>query len=308
MRTTLDRGSASLSYTVVGSGPTLIVVPGGPGFGYPYMYESLVRLLGEGRRLVFYDPRGSGASTGHEEPARLTMRSFVRDLRALQDAVGAPRADFLGHSFGGLLGLHYALKNPDRVRSLVLVDPDPARREEWNRFREVLESRRTAEEADRLEELRSHPDWERDPTRLEEYFRVFMTPYFGVRSAASHLHFDFDATSLEKINATSRAVRRDLGQWDILGELPRIKAPTLLLHGASGIFPLPAAEAMHAAMRTCALQILPAVGHFPFLEAPEAFQEVVTGFLRRHSPGGASARAGLANRITIPPGRPSSPR
>ena len=308
MRTTLDRGSASLSYTVVGCGPTLVVVPGGPGFGYPYMYESLVRLLGEGRRLVFYDPRGSGASTGHEEPERLTMRSFVRDLRALQDAVGAARADFLGHSFGGLLGLHYALKNPARVRSLVLVDPDPARWEEWNRFREVLESRRTAEEADRLAELRSQPGWEQDPTRLEEYFRLFLTPYFGLRSAAGGLHFEFDATSLEKISATSRAIRSDLGPWDILGELRRVEVPALLLHGASGIFPLPAAEAMQEAMRACVLQILPAVGHFPFLEAPESFQEVVAGFLSRHSPRSGSGRSSLDNRITMPPGPPRAAR
>ena len=67
-----------------------------------------------------YDLRGHGKSgrpdTGY------SVADMADDLEALLDERGIERADFVAHSFGGMITLLFALRHPERVRSLVLVD------------------------------------------------------------------------------------------------------------------------------------------------------------------------------------------
>ena len=142
---TLERKGARLVYDVIGDGAPMIVVPGGPGFGSTYLRDSLGRLGDADRRLIFVDQRGSGRSTGHDRSELLTIATFVDDLEAIRADVGADCVDFIGHSFGGLQTLYYALTHPNRVRSLVLIESDPPTFKEWRRFREVLAARNDRE-------------------------------------------------------------------------------------------------------------------------------------------------------------------
>ena len=77
-------------------------------------------------QVVFYDQRGNGRSLMSE----ITMESFavdwlVSDLDELRNAWGFDRISVVGHSWGGLLGMYYASRHPDRVERLVLVDAAP---------------------------------------------------------------------------------------------------------------------------------------------------------------------------------------
>ena len=135
-----ERLGARLVYDVIGEGATAIVVPGGPGFGSTYLRDSIVSLA-HSRRLVFIDQRGSGRSSGHEQLHALTIRTFVDDLDAVAGELGENRIDLIGHSFGGLQCLFYALAYPNSVRRLALIDSDPPAAVEWRRYREVLAER-----------------------------------------------------------------------------------------------------------------------------------------------------------------------
>ncbi len=98
-----------------------MVLHGGPGIGSRYLRAPLQLSVGWNRLLFFYDQRGSGYSEGAEAPEQLTMENFVADVEAMRRASEVDRIDILGHSFGGLVALHYALRNPERVGRLVLV-------------------------------------------------------------------------------------------------------------------------------------------------------------------------------------------
>ena len=66
------------------------------------------------------DLRGHGKSFTR---GRIGMDVWCRDLQALLDAEGCDKAVFVGHSLGAQLAVHFAERNPTRVRGLVLIDP-----------------------------------------------------------------------------------------------------------------------------------------------------------------------------------------
>jgi pimeloyl-ACP methyl ester carboxylesterase len=92
------------------------------GFGLP---------LSRTREVLLYDQRGHGdSSLGEAASAHFDLDSQVRDLEAVLAHHGLAQApiDLVGHSMGALLALHFALRQPQRLRRLVLVDaPMPAR-------------------------------------------------------------------------------------------------------------------------------------------------------------------------------------
>jgi pimeloyl-ACP methyl ester carboxylesterase len=70
-------------------------------------------------RCLTFDNRGVGRSPRGEGP--LTIESMAADALALADAERLDRFHVLGHSMGGLIALHLALTNRDRVKSLALL-------------------------------------------------------------------------------------------------------------------------------------------------------------------------------------------
>ncbi len=77
--------------------------------------------LAERYRVVLYDQRGTGQSTG-PLPKPYTIAHMAEDAIEVLDALGITRCHFVGHALGGLIGLQTALQHPARVGSLVLVN------------------------------------------------------------------------------------------------------------------------------------------------------------------------------------------
>ena len=71
--------------------------------------------------LVFYDHRCNGRSMG-VPVSSMTWENLTADADALRERSGFERWAVLGHSFGGHVALEYALRYPDRVSHLVLLD------------------------------------------------------------------------------------------------------------------------------------------------------------------------------------------
>ena len=69
-------------------------------------------------RVVTYDHRGVGRSP--EAPLHRSVGEMADDALALMDALGIEAAHLVGHSTGGAIGQHLALRSPERLRSLVL--------------------------------------------------------------------------------------------------------------------------------------------------------------------------------------------
>jgi proline iminopeptidase len=259
----------------VGSGPPTVVLHGGPGAHHDYLLPGF-DLLAHGRELIYYDQRGGGRSpVPREVPVGWTEQ--VADLDALRQAWGLERLTIAGYSWGGLLALLYALQHRDRVERLALISSAPA----WRAARESFEATFAQRNLDprfqeARRELRESGLRERDPAAFDQrIFELAVAPYF-YDPARAH-----DLTPFRVTGRTQQAIWRSLGDYDLRGELPRLRGiPSLVLHGENDAIPIAAARAT-AELIGAEFHAVPHCGHVPYVEAPAAFVAALDPFLPR---------------------------
>lgn len=117
------------------TGVRLRVVESGPSDGPPvlmlhgwgaslYMFRHAVALLpAQGFRAIAVDLRGYGLSDHPLARGSYSLDAYVADIEALYRALGIEHASLIGQSMGGAIALHFALRNPDLVDRLVLINP-----------------------------------------------------------------------------------------------------------------------------------------------------------------------------------------
>jgi pimeloyl-ACP methyl ester carboxylesterase len=117
----LDVPGARLSYQVRGSGPVLLLIPGGPADGSNF--DGVAPLLAETHTVLTYDPRGLSASTVDDPTADITVEIQADDAHRLLGAVTDEPAFVFGSSGGAITGLVLATAHPEQVTTLVAHEP-----------------------------------------------------------------------------------------------------------------------------------------------------------------------------------------
>jgi len=259
----------------IGSGPTVVVLHGGPGAHHDYLLPGFDRLA-HGRTLVYYDQRGGGRSpVGRDVP--VGAQEHVHDLEALRDIWGEDRLHLLGYSWGALLAMLYAVAHPDRVASLALVSPAPAAQRERAGYEATLAAR-NATPALRAERaaLQASDLRQRD---LAEYNRRLFT-----LAVAGYFHDPARAGELTPFRVTGRTQQ---AVWDSLGDdfdlrpaLRALSVPAIVLHGDDDPIPMESARATAQALHAELVPIVGA-GHVPYVEGVDQFVAALDRFLPR---------------------------
>src|SRR6185312_17058253 len=117
----LKAREAQLYYEVQGSGPLLLLIPGGPTDAG--VFAELSRHLADRYTVVAYDPRGNSRSTLDSPPEEQRVDLHADDAARLIDELGDGPAYVFGTSSGAQIGLHLAARHPQRVRVLVAHEP-----------------------------------------------------------------------------------------------------------------------------------------------------------------------------------------
>ena len=99
-----------------------MLVPGYTGSKEDFL-AILELLTAAGHRVIAYDQRGQFESTGGADPAAYEVEALAGELL---DVIGGTPAHVVGHSFGGLVSRAAAIREPDRFRSLTLLDSGPS--------------------------------------------------------------------------------------------------------------------------------------------------------------------------------------
>jgi pimeloyl-ACP methyl ester carboxylesterase len=112
---------AQLYYEVQGSGPVLLMIPGGPADAG--VFAGLARFLADRYTVVPYDPRGNSRSVLDGPPEDQRMDVHGDDAAQLLTALSGEPAYVLGSSGGAQIGLNLAARYPQLVRTLVAHEP-----------------------------------------------------------------------------------------------------------------------------------------------------------------------------------------
>jgi pimeloyl-ACP methyl ester carboxylesterase len=121
-------------YWRVGAGPDVIMLHGLTG-NLAVWHLKMVPMLRHAFCLTTYDLRGHGRSDA--PPTGYTTAHMTEDLLGIMDALGIEKTHLVGHSLGADISLHFALRHPDRVAKLVLIEAsipalvDLRKREDW---------------------------------------------------------------------------------------------------------------------------------------------------------------------------------
>ncbi|NKQ56064.1 alpha/beta hydrolase [Amycolatopsis sp. K13G38] len=270
----------SLNVRVVGSGYPLVLMHGGPSADL-WTLSAFRHLAGQ-FTLIFYDHRGNGRSTGAAES--MTWENLTADADALRARLGFARWAVLGHSFGGHVALEYALRYPDRLSQLVLLDTGGDSRWARENASQVFAERGLGEENAGLVRRWFHGDFE-----ANEYRRIFMRigkaynyrPLLG--AARILLHGAWRSKS--RPDALIFAGRRLLDGWTVMDRLGEITVPTLVIAGRQDfVFPPQSQRALADAIPGAQLRIIDRAGHNPHDEQTDAVMTAVRQFLTATTP------------------------
>jgi proline iminopeptidase len=259
----------------LGAGAPIVVLHGGPEFDHEYLRPELDRLA-ESFRLVYYDQRGRGRSADGGRPEDVTLASEIEDVDAVRRRTGHDRVAVLGHSWGGLLAAEYAVRHPERVSHLILLDTAPVSEAGAWLLREHLARVRTAAEIEALEALRASERYRSGALDADaEYLRIHFRPTVPpplLEELVGRMRRHFTPETLVKARQIDG---RLFGEtmlapgYDLLPALHRLEVPTLVLHGSEDFIPVPIAEEIAAAIPGARLEVLPGCGHFTYLERPD---------------------------------------
>jgi proline iminopeptidase len=275
--TTLSIRDVSLFVDVLGHGYPLVLMHGGPGADHWTMLP--FRRCADRFTLIFYDHRCNGRSRG-APVSTMTWENLTADADALRQRLGIERWAVLGHSFGGHVALEYALRYPDRLSHLVLLDT--AGESGWAREHapEVLARRgyspRTVELARRFFNGQIAP-------------RAMMPALMRFGSAYYH-HPSIRLFAYEMIGGGWRtktrpealifAGRHLLNGWTVMDRLREITVPTLVIAGRDDfLFPPQHQAALAAGIANARLHIVERAGHNAHSERPAEVITAVTDFI-----------------------------
>ena len=249
----------------------LITVHGGPGMSSLYM-RSLEQLAGPDLAVASWDQRGTGQSTGPpDERSYYTLAKYAEDLEAIREAVGAAAVHILGHSWGGIVALQYAILYPDRVQSLILVNGGPP---SWEGLLQAQASLSL-----RIHALQQEGLISTEPPQSESgAVKNILPAYFADPS------FQLPANDLAGVinlgTIANRLTYAELEGYDLTPGLASLTQPVLILHGANDPFGTAMIEAARDALTNADVKAveLPDCGHF-WQECPDEFFRQVREFL-----------------------------
>jgi 3-oxoadipate enol-lactonase len=253
-------GDIEIHYEERGSGdPPLLLIAGIPAVASDW--ASLAEPLGETRRVIAYDNRGSGEST--VTPGPYTTRGLAQDAVALLDALEIEQADAFGMSLGGMIAQELAIGWPERVRKLVLGCTHAGHDHAAPMPRET--GRAFAMQTD---------DW-------AERMRA-LAPFAFARGVDGTLLDGFIAKKSKDVQpqAGYAAQIQAVITHDTYERLPQIAAPTLILTGDDDqVIPAPSSDVLHEGIPGSRLEMIEGTGHLFFIERPQATLELLESFL-----------------------------
>ena len=263
---TANINGVELEYQIIGSGQPLLLISPVLADGFvPLVAE---RVLAERCQLIVYHKRGWVGST--RTPGPVTVAEHAADASALLDHLGIARAHIAGHSSGAAVALQLALDHPEKVHSLLLLEPSlltvPSAQAFFAKAGPAFDAFASGQREKALEifmTAASGLSWERCRALLEQ--RVPGSVAQSVADADTFFGVELPA----------------LSQWTFTAEqAARIRQPTLSILGTE-TEPLwvEVDSLLRSAMPNIASSSIQGVGHLLHIQDPQPVAQALATFI-----------------------------
>lgn len=244
---------------VAGSGPTVLLLHGGPGMSD---YSEMLLEEVAGWRAIGYQQRGLSPST---TTGPFTVERHVADAVAVLDAQRVRRTVVVGHSWGGHLALQLAVAHPERVRAAVTVDGLGVIGDGGiSVLRDELRARLGASAREELEQLDTALSGDREAV---ESLKLLWPSYYAEPNHAPQPPGDLRINSqANSLTMTSVAGLLENDQFAI--RLRKLDLPVTIVAGEQSPMPVEVARQTWALIAGGRLVLVPDAGHLPWHERP----------------------------------------
>jgi proline iminopeptidase len=216
----------------------LLLLHGGPGATHEYFEALESPLASQGVELIYYDQLGSSYSDQPTDPSLWTIDRFVDEVEQVRIALGLTKDNFylLGHSWGGILAVEYALRHGDNLKGLIISNmmmsiPD------YNKYAEtVLAKQMDPAVVAEVKAIEARGEFE-----SPRYMELLIPNFYHQHICRLTDWPDAINRSLGRINRQLYVLMQGpsefgasglLERWDRKADLPRLAMPTLVIAGA----------------------------------------------------------------------------
>ncbi len=224
----------------IGNNPKvkLLLLNGGPGMSHEY-FECMESFLPkEGIEFIYLDQLGTGFSDNPNDVTYWDLNRYVEEIEQVRVALSLDNSNFylLGHSWGGILAMQYALKYQKNMKGLI-VSNMMASCPKYGEYSKVLEKQMPRDVLNQIKKIESNKDF-----KNPKYMELLMSNFYNkhilrlplnqwpepVNRAFSRLNQSLYVTMQ---GPSELGISGKLTNWDISAELKNITIPTLTIGG-----------------------------------------------------------------------------
>ena len=231
-----------------------------------HLYDKQVEHFKSSYRCISFDFRGQGKS--EVTKSGYDMDSLAEDAIALLEALEISKCHLVGLSMGGYVAQRVALKRPDLLHSLILLDTgaeaeNPEKKADYKKMLRAIHWLGMKRISKKVMPIMFGETFLNDKSRKQEY-----------KTWLEHLRQNNKKGAMR---ATAGVIERD----GVLSRLPDINLPTLIVVGDEDKpTPYEEAQKMHFAIKGSKLAVIKQAGHSTPVEQPQRLNQVMSTFLK----------------------------
>jgi proline iminopeptidase len=276
--------NASLYYEIKGEGSPILLLSGGPGLSSKQL-STLRDSLSQKYKCILFDQRGTGQShTSPLDSTTINLKQSVEDISSLLKKLKLDRVTIVGHSWGAMLAVNFAIAHPSQINKLVLIGSGPLAFSDFVIQQDNIIARATRAEREYIERLQDSISQAKSPSESAAYRKQFGKQFLRLISYdAMRIDSIFEEVSKSKLNPKMQILMwQDLQRmnYNVKSKIGSLNFPTLVICGRQdpiGLFPSIYLKELNNKFN---LVWVEKSGHFTWLEQPGAFYLELFKFLK----------------------------